>query len=120
MADNVSDKKKSSREVPRMTEDEIRQFVLNVCDGHVFTSAQCEPAIIHSIFMPIALGAFEGWTEDECSKVGCIWEHMKEAGPRSINGMPMFMSLRMMHIEDWDRARVAIAAEFERRKEIVV
>lgn len=115
------DKRKSSHEIPRMTEDEIRQFVLNLCDGHVFTSAQIrEPDMAEMVFMPLALGAFEGWTEDECSKVGCVWEHMKEAGPRSINGMPMFFSLRTMHVEDWARARAAIEVEIKRRKEIVV
>lgn len=52
--------------------------------------------------------------------LGLVWEYLSEAGPRSVNGMPIFMSLRFMHIEDWNRARTAILREEERRKNITL
>jgi hypothetical protein len=50
--------------------------------------------------MPIALGAFSKWTEEEIKNVGLIYEHLNSAGPRSINGMPNFFSLQVLNQED--------------------
>jgi hypothetical protein len=49
--------------------------------------------------------------------LGCIWESIDQAGPRTINGMPIFFSCHIMHAEDWKRAKVAISKEIERRKD---
>jgi hypothetical protein len=93
----------------------LTQFVLNVCDRVVFTSAQIlEPEMVCMVFMPLMLGAKV--PED----VGCIWEYMKDAVPRSINGYPSFFSCHFMNKEDWARAHKAIVSELARRKEIKV
>ena len=51
------------------------------------------------------------WARD----LGVVYEHMSEAGPRAINGYPMFMSLRLMHREDWKLAFDAYKKEVARR-----
>jgi len=110
-------------DVPRMTTDELTQFVLNYCDGHLFTSAHLRPGdeqLIQSIFMPLAFGAFAERSKSYLEKVGLLWEHMSQAGYRGINGYPTFMSLRVMHKDDWERARKAIITELDRRKNITV
>lgn len=50
--------------------------------------------------------------------LGLFWEWMSAAGPRSVNGYPIFFSCRIMHTEDWERARRAIIREQERRESI--
>lgn len=52
------------------------------------------------------------WARD----LGVIYEHMSAAGPRGINGYPMFMSLRLMHRDDWKLAFDAYEKEVARRK----
>jgi len=102
----------------RMTDDELRAFVLGVCDGRIFTSSDVPGYLLGSVFMPIVLGAFAGWSEDDVQQVGLLWEYLHEAGPLSVNGMPTFFSCRVMHCDDLDRALVAIDAEHERSKRI--
>lgn len=129
MDDKEADEIKSDWEdvtgvdVPRMTTDELTQFVLNYCDGHLFTSADIRPSgesLIGTIFMPLAFGAFGDRSKSYFEKIGIIWEHISAAGPRSINGYPMFMSMRIMHKDDWTRAHAAIRTELDRRKNIKV
>jgi hypothetical protein len=50
--------------------------------------------------------------------LGILWEWMHKAGPRSVNGYPIFFSLRIMHREDWNRALKAIIREEKRRESI--
>lgn len=58
--------------------------------------------------------------EATLDQIGCFWEYMDKAMPRSINGLPCFMSVRIMHKDDWDRALKAILREQERMKELEV
>jgi hypothetical protein len=109
--------------IPRMTDDELREFVIAFCDQRVFTTAHVrenETDMLDMIFLPLGLGALAGLPESEQSNLGCLWEYLSAAGPRAVNGYPIFMSMRIMHIEDWDRARKAIMRESERRQAIEV
>jgi hypothetical protein len=110
-----------TNKIESMSEDDLRKFVDGAVSGRLFTSAQvADGRLMQSVFMPIFFGVFADWTEEEVKEVGVIWEWMDQAGPRSINGMPMFMSMRLMNKEDWKRALDAIQAESERRKTIKV
>jgi hypothetical protein len=111
--------------VYRMSDEALREFICGYCDGQIFTSAQIpDSSMSHLpvIFMPLALGVFREHTEKEieerCQEIGVFWEWMSKRGPMAINGMPTFFSCHIMHVEDWKRARVAINAELERRKDI--
>lgn len=101
-----------------MTDDELRQFVLGVVDGHIFTSAHIpddENRMLSMVFMPLLFAQ-----ELDLTDVGIVWEWVKDAGPRGINGMPCFFSMRLMKSADWARARAAIIAETDRRKSIPI
>lgn len=52
------------------------------------------------------------------SQIGVLWEWMDKAGPSSINGQPIFFSMRIMHIKDWKKCWKAIEKETQRRKEM--
>lgn len=49
------------------------------------------------------------------SRVGVIWEYWDKALPRSINGLPCFMSYYIMSPEMWQIAYKLIDAEMKRR-----
>ena len=110
-------------ELPSRSEEELREFVLAFCDNRIFTSAhltETQKPQLGLVFMPIGLGAFEGHDEESLMQVGIIYEYLSEALPRSLNGMPMFPSLKMLNAEDWNRCRKAILREMERRQEIIL
>ena len=102
---------KELREVPRMTDDELADVVRAVVSGAIFTSAQCPPDMIGSVFIVLGLGGF-GSIDPE--SVGLVYEYMDKAGERGINGLPMFMSCKFIHKDDLpiviERATVARAA----------
>lgn len=105
------------RTIPRMTEEELKQFVLGVADGRIFLGSFAPEDLVGSIFMPLFLGALEGIPLES---LGMVWEYNNKALPRCINGYPMFTSCRMMHKDDWKRAFEAINKEKERRESIEV
>ncbi len=121
---SVEEKKPEEPEkhdVPRMTEEGLREFVLGLCDDKIFCSAHIREHDLHlmkAIFMPLAFGAFSGWTKEEMSEIGVFWEWNRTAMPRSINGYPMFSSVRMLHVKDWERAFESYKLEMKRRKNI--
>jgi hypothetical protein len=96
--------------------ERLRKFVVGVCDGRIFTSAQLEPRELRMSFMILAL--MEPGQMPPGSAIA--WEYMDKAGPIGINGLPCFLSCHFMNSADWDRARVAIAAELERRETVKV
>lgn len=109
-------------DIPRLSEDKLREFVLGVLDGRIYIDRQVgNPEDVGHVFFPLLFGAFSGYNEDSLkSYVGCIYEYMDQALPRSINGRPCFASMRILHTEDWKRAHAAIVAEQERRKNIPI
>lgn len=109
--------------IPRMTDAELREFVLAYCDGRVVTSQNVPAHLIGLVFLPLTFGAFRDWPKDALDKVGAVYsirgsDHQVPA--RAINGWPMFCECRAIHIDDWDRAAAAINAELRRRSEIPV
>jgi len=77
-------------DIPLMTEDGLKDFVLGCCNGHIFTSNQVpdEEAqhLLGSIFMPLVFGALKNYDQESIENIGVLWEHMSEAAPRGING----------------------------------
>jgi hypothetical protein len=109
--------------IPLMTDVQLKVFAW--CDGRIFTSNHIRPSyegdnIVSMVFMPLAFGALKDMTEDAIRHIGLIWEYLDQAGPRSINGYPIFSSLRFMHKDDWARATLAIKTELDRRENVKV
>lgn len=105
--------------IGRMGKEQLVRFVEEYCDGSkIFTSADVrEQDQLELIFMCVALGAFSKWSEENVKEIGILYEYWHLAGPRSINGYPIFFSMHIMHVEDWKKAQKAIANELLRRKE---
>ena len=70
------------------------------------------------------IGAFkkvdEAYGKYLAKNLGIVWEWYDKSLPRGINGMPMFMSCRLMNKEDWERVKTAIDKELSRRGELEV
>jgi len=109
-------------EPARMTDDQLRDFVNDVISGRIFVDRQVDdPAELQRVFYPLMFGAFDEYNwESVKSTLGCIYEYVDAALGRSVNGHPCFMSMRVLHVEDWKRAEVAIKSEIERRKAIPI
>lgn len=112
---------KEALDLPKLTDDKLREFVDDFVSNRIFTTAHLrdhEAQMIPMIFMPLGFGCFSKVQPDSLKIIGVIYESYDKAGPRSINGFPMFFSFSMLHIDDWERAKVAIIKEQERRKSI--
>lgn len=82
-------------------------------DGKVFTSRQITNVQdLRRVFVPIALGAFKDYTVDQINDIGLIYEYYKVAGPRGINDMPMFFSMRMLNLANFNKVK-AYFEEYE-------
>ena len=83
-----------------MEEQGLRQLAMDIIEGKVFGTwgipESESPNTIGMIFMPLILGA----KVDEGT--AHVYEYMSEAGPRSINGYPIFFSCRMLSKTDAD------------------
>ncbi len=112
---------KEALNLPRVSDDKLREFVDDFVSNRIFTSAHLrdtEADLLPMIFMPLALGCFSKVQPDSLKQIGILYEYYEKAGPRSLNGKPIFMSFSMLHVDDWERAKAAIDRETERRKNI--
>lgn len=108
-------------ELSKMTTEKLREFVQDVLAGRIFVAEQVRRAEdIPMVFMPIIMGALSDWPMSLKKQIGTIWEYNDLALPRSINGYPCFASCHILHTEDWERAKKAIAREQRHMKEIEV
>lgn len=68
----------------------------------------------------IHLAASEGFTVTRLQNLGVIYEHLSAAGPRSVNGQPIFFSFHILNQSDWKRAHAAIVRELSRREDMEI
>jgi len=113
----MAKKKPKGAETPEAQSERLRKFVLDYCDGRIFTDLECgSPREVGQHFMVLALGGASMLPKD----AGRVYEHMSQAAPMAINGKPVFFSCRYLSQDEWDRVKHAIVAELERRKGIEV
>ena len=110
--------------IPRMSEEDLRKFVLDFLENRIFTDKHIRPhdyaSMAPMVFMPLVFGVFSKYNTESLKQIGCVYAYMREAGPRSINGYPCFFSMHIVHIDDWARAAKAIEREEKRRESIEV
>lgn len=107
-------------EPAKLDQEELKAFAVGLAEGRVFTSSHVRnPDDVRSVFMILALMRRLP-PNDFLEKVGVVWEWIDKAGPRAINGMPMFFSCRFMHIADWARAVDAAKRIASMRDDLVV
>lgn len=89
-----------------LDEAELKELAIACVNGHVFGSwmvPENDTHLLPSIFMVLVF--LEDIERKKMKRDGVVhvYEWMKEAGPRSINGYPIFMSARFLNQEDSTR-----------------
>jgi hypothetical protein len=104
--------------IRRLSTKELREFVVDYVAGQIFTSSHIDkPSMSPLVFLPLGFGVLSTWERADIEQIGIIYERIDKAGPRAINGMPMFFSMRIMHKDDWERCGAADAAGSGRQLE---
>lgn len=98
------------KSIPSRSEEEISQLAKDIVANLVFTSDHVRrPNDLKLVFMPVILGAFSDMTEEAKKDIGMLYEYYKEASPRSVNGMPIFFSVRILNVKDrkavWEKVK---------------
>ena len=86
----------------RKTDQEIRTLALDVLSGRVFGTWSHEDAARLS-FMPLGLCGSEHIEAMQQAEIAHVYEYIEQAGPRSINGLPSFMSMKLLDKQDAQR-----------------
>lgn len=84
-----------------LNEEELRKLALDMVEGRVCHDQMYPQDMVVHVFMPLMF--MESLTVEDAKSWGLIYEYLSEAGPRSINGYPMFMSLRVLHVNNLPR-----------------
>lgn len=103
-------KKVSKSTLPSLTEAQVKELALGIFRNEIFTDRHVAPhdqRLMATIFMPLGLmGKKDILALQRKQRPGMLYAKMSEAGPRSINGYPMFFSLSMVSEADakkvWD------------------
>lgn len=82
-------------EPPRMSDEEIFAFARDWTLEKIWI-AQGEPDIeSFEVYL-----AFIALSREFLSKTALVYEYLNQAGPRAMNGRPMFLSAKFVHIDD--------------------
>lgn len=110
-----------SDEFKLRTDDELKRLALDIVDGKVFgswmTPNQDEGLLPFKIVTMMM--DKEHLKELERRQVIGIYEYMSEAGPMSVNGLPSFMSCRMIHRGEADKLNEFINKAREMRAQFL-
>ena len=81
--------------------NELRKLAVDIFKGMVFTDRHVQiKEDVPRVFMPMALMGRQQVEDFQKKSPGLIYEYMDKALPKSINGMPMFLSFRFLSIEE--------------------
>jgi len=82
------------------TDEELKQVAKDLWAGKIFSDRHIpsgsDPHIMLSVFMPLAFMDKKTLNGMQREKINFIYEYYDKAGPRMINGMPMFFSCRIL------------------------
>lgn len=80
---------------------ELKQIALDLVDGKIFSDRHCRsPEEIRSSFMVLSFLDEKSRKEMEDFQPEMFYEYLDKAGPRAINGNPMFTSIKMLSKEE--------------------
>jgi hypothetical protein len=101
------------REPELLSREDLKVLAIDMLAGLVFTDRhikQIDAHMLGSVFMVAGLGGLTGWNAE---KIGLVYQYMDRAGPRSVNGYPIFMSMRMLHIDQMDELKALVKSLME-------
>lgn len=100
----------------RLTDQQVKDLALGMLNNTIFTSMQMsdhEQNLLQSVFMPLVFLDDVWMKRFQAQKITNFYGDMKNAMPRSINGLPIFSSMGTLDREDTMR----VCEKFEAIKE---
>lgn len=75
------------------TDEELKKIARDMQDGLIFSDRHCKTLDeLRSSFLILALLEPEAMKKMEEDKIDFVYEYFDKAGPRSVNGRPIFLS----------------------------
>lgn len=99
--------------IPSRPLEEIGKLANDFLAGQIFTDRQIPPECgldLGDVFMPLMFLDEKQHEELKADSPGMLFEYMNEAGPRSVNGCPVFMSVQYLSKEDFMKFRDIVKA----------
>lgn len=124
IASHVYNVKEAENKYIPMSTKGLRELAMDIESNRVFTNLHLPPRdhqLVQSIFMPLAFAGSEFVFRMRKNKIVMIYEYYDKAGPRSINGYPIFFSMKQLDYKDYmkmEKFRAKIKAFKEEYGEI--
>ena len=94
-------------ELPIDSKIDLKALAIRIYKGEVFTSQQMHKEdaemLLPSVFMPLVFLDEKQRKQLLDDKAAVFYADMKDAGPRSINGYPMFFSMGYLTTPEWNK-----------------
>ena len=92
-------------ELPVGSKHDLKEIAKGIHKGEIFTSQHISPNeasnILGMVFMPLMLMGEADRQQMIVQKATVFFAYNKDAGPRSINGYPIFMSVNWLNDAEW-------------------
>ena|SRR5271157_157264 len=91
------------------TDEQLKQLAKDIFTGLVFTNNHIppdDPMALGIVFMPLVMMNDEQQAEFTAKQPGMVYEYLDKAGPREMNGLPMFTSLQFITVDEYEKLRV--------------
>lgn len=89
-----------------ISDKKVQEIALGIMNNRYFTSRHIHSSDLHllsSIFMPLMFMSQEAINKMEEENISLIFEDLSAAGPRGINGYPIFFSMQTLNGNDSKR-----------------
>ena len=97
-------KRNKTKKRKNMPNNDLKQLAMDIANGKVFTSNQIKnESLLASVFMPLALMNDEQIHALHKAPPHMLYEYMDKAVPMSVNGMPIFGSVRFLNKTEYDK-----------------
>lgn len=105
-----------------LTNDEVKELALGIMSGAIFTDrslGEHNNHMLGSVFMPFLFMDDDLRKQtmktllpkgEKSKKMGMIYEFMDKAGPRSVNGLPIFHTMHVIGPDDVSRVGAVMEA----------
>lgn len=89
--------------IPSLSDEQLKTLALDIYAGRVFTDRHARPDQIAHVFLILSFLDEKQVEELRKEPPGLIYEYMHKAGSRSVNGMPMFLSFKVLNQTDTNK-----------------
>ena len=104
----MTDEVEKDESIQQLDDKKLKQLAQDLLAGRIFTDRHMnDGTMAQMVFMPISffdekqMAKFKA--DIDSGKIFMIYEYVEKAGPRTVNGMPIFMSYRSLNKEQFEK-----------------